>query len=111
MRQLRSHFRQIHLARSELVARGATELFETLSPSTLSGRALVLRHLGDNAHRFQGSNTSFKALRSFLALGREAEFALAADRVALPATVSVEEVLGELARALTSRDHPVQFGG
>src|SRR5215471_11203249 len=102
MRQLCSHFGQIHLAGRELVTCGATELLEALSPSALRSRALIFRHFGDNAHRFQGSNTSFKALRSFLTLGREAEFALAADGVALPATVSVEEVLGELARALTS---------
>src|SRR5215467_8313361 len=111
MRQLRSYFSQTHLAWSELMTCGATELLEALGPSALSGRPLILRYLGDNTHRLQGGNTSFKAVCPFLALGREAELALTTDGVALLATVSVEKVLGEFALTLTGRDHPVQFGG
>src|SRR5262249_61836419 len=111
MRQLRSRFGQIHLAWRELVTCGATELVEALSPLSLRGRALILGHLGDNTHRLQGGNAPFKASRPFLALGRESELALTANGVALPATVSVEEVLGEFALTLTGRDHAVEFGG
>src|SRR5437016_312913 len=110
MCQSRSHFGQSHLTWSELVTGGTTELLEALSPSPLRGRALILRHLGDNAHRLQRGNASFKPLCPFLALGREAKLALTADGVALLATVSVEKVLGELALTLASRDHPVQCG-
>src|SRR5437879_7626080 len=80
MRQFRSHFGQPHLTWSELVTRSTTELLEALSPSPLRGRALILRHLGDNAHRLQRGNASFKPLCPFLALGREAKLALTADR-------------------------------
>jgi len=90
MRQLRSHLGQPHLARSELVTGGAAELLEALSPSTLRGRAMILGYLGDDAHRLQRGNASFKPLRPFLALLGEAELALLADGVAALATVSVE---------------------
>jgi hypothetical protein len=108
IRQLRSDFGQTHLAWSELVTGGATELVEALSPLTLRGRAPILGHLGDNAHRLQRGNASFKPLCSFLAFLREAEFALLADGVALLATVSVKKVLGQLSLALAGGDHPVQ---
>src|ERR1700693_291387 len=111
MRQLRSHFRQLHLARSELVTGDAAELLEALSPSTLRGRALILGHLGDDAHRLQRGNASFKSLRPFLALVGEAELALLADGVAILATMSIEEVLSELSLAFPGGDHPVQHGG
>ena|SRR3974390_2141936 len=110
MRQLRSQFGQPHLAWSDLVTCGATELLEPLSPLPLRGRALILGHLGDNAHRLERGNASFKPLCSFLALRRKAEFALAADGVALSATVCIEEILGEFALTLASRDHLVQCG-
>src|SRR5437588_4000938 len=110
MRQFRSHFGQPHLTRSELVTGGTTKLLEALSPSPLRGRALILRHLGDNAHRLQRRNASFKPLCPFLTLCREAQPALTADGVALLATVSVEKVLGQLMLTLPSRDHPVQCG-
>lgn len=54
---------------------GAAELLEGLNPSTLRGRALIRRHLGDNAHRLQRRNASLKPLRAFLALLREAQLA------------------------------------
>src|SRR5205809_7548432 len=108
MRQLRSHIRQLHLARSELVTGGAAELLEALSPSPLRGRALLLGHLGDDAHRLQRGNASFKSLCLFLALRGKAEFAPIADGVAVLATVSVDEVLGELALTLARRARAVQ---
>src|SRR5580704_4926732 len=111
MRQLRSHIRQLHLARSELVTGGAAELLEALSPSTLRGRALILGYLGDDAHRLQRGNASFKSLRPFLALVGEAELALLADGVAILAAMGVEQVLGELFRAFPGGNHPVQPGG
>src|SRR5579864_3502711 len=110
MRQLRSYLGQPHLARSELVTSGATELFEALSPSTLRGRALILGHVADDAHRLQRGNASFKPLRSFLTFLREAELALLAKGVAVLATVGIEQVLGELSLAFPGCDHPVQFG-
>src|SRR5580704_4076265 len=111
MRQLRSHIRQLHLARSELVTGGAAELLEALSPSTLRGRALILGYLGDDAHRLQRGNASFKSLRPFLALVGEAELALLADGVAILAAMGVEQVLGELFRAFADGNRLVQFGG
>src|SRR5881396_3340763 len=110
MRQLHSHLSQTHLARSELVTGAAAELFEAFSPLTLRGRALIRRRLGDDAHRLQRGDASFKPLCPLLTLLREAELALLAEGVALLATVSVEKVLGELALTLASRDHPVQCG-
>src|SRR5260370_3511520 len=111
MRQFRSHIRQLHLARSELVTGGAAELLEALSPSTLRGRALILGYLGDDAHRLQRGNASFKSLRPFLALVGEAELALLADGVAILATMSIEEALRELSLAFPAAHHPVQQGG
>jgi hypothetical protein len=92
MRQLRSHFGQAQLARSYLVTGGAAELLEALSPAALRGRALIRGHLGDDAHRLQRGNASFKPLRPFLALLREAKLAPLADGVAVLAAVSVEKV-------------------
>src|SRR5258705_12931810 len=110
MRQLRSYCGQLHLARSDLVTGGAAELFEALSPLTLRGRALILWHLGDEAHRFQRGNAPLKSLCFFLALRSEAEFAIVADSVAVLATVGVKDVLGELFRACSGGDHLVQPG-
>src|SRR5260370_38341385 len=113
MRQFRSHIRQLHLARSELVTGGAAELLEALSPSTLRGRALILGYLGDDTHRLQRGNASLKSLRPFLALLGEPELAIVAYRVAILAAVSVEDVLSQLLIALTGSDHlvePVLFG-
>src|SRR6266571_37029 len=101
MRQLRAHLSQTHLARSELVTGTAAELFEAFSPLTLRGGALIRWHLGDDAHRLQRGNASFKPLCLFLALRGKAEFALIADGVALLATVSVEKVLGDLTLAFS----------
>ena len=111
MRQFRSHYSQPHPARSELVTGGAAELLEALSPSTLRGRALILAYLGDDTHRLQRGDASFKSLRPFLALVGEAELALLADSVAILATMSIEEVLRELLLTFPVGDHPVQRGG
>ena len=111
MSQLRSHFSQTHLARSELVTGAAAELFEAFSPLTLRGRALIRRNLGDDAHRLQRGDTSFKPLCPLLTLLREAELALLADGVAILATVSVKKVLGEFALAFPGPDHAVQRRG
>ena len=110
MRQFRSDLSEAYFAWSELVARAAPELLEAISSLTLRSRAPILGYLGDNAHRLQRRNASFKPLCPFLTLGREAEPALTADGVALLATVSVEKVLGQLMLTLPSRDHPVQCG-
>src|SRR6266849_7920323 len=108
MRQLRSHFRQPHLTRRELVTRGAAELLETLGSAALRGRALILRYFGDDAHRLQRGNAAFKPLSPFLALLGEPELAIVAYRVAILAAVSFEDVLSQLLIALTGSDHLVE---
>src|SRR5689334_25313122 len=105
MCQFRSDFGQPHLTRGELVTSGTTQLLEELSPSPLRGRALILRHLGDHAHRLQRRNAPFEPLGPFLTLGGEAESALTAHGVAPVATVSVENVLRKLALTLALRYH------
>ena len=111
MRQPHSHLSQTHLARSELVTGAAAELFEALCPLTLRGRALIRRNLGDDAHRLQRGDASFKPLCPLRTLLREAELALLAEGVAILATVSVKKVLGELALAFSGPDHAVQRRG
>ena len=83
MRQLHSHVSQTDLARSGLVTGAAAELFEAFSPLTLRGRALIRRNLGDDAHRLQRGDASFKPLCPLLTLLREAELALLAEGVAI----------------------------
>src|SRR5438105_4253589 len=106
--QLHSHLGQTHLARSELVTGAAAELFEAFSPSTLRGRALIRWNLGDDAHRLQRGDASFKPLCLLLTLLREAELALLTEGMAILATVSVKKVLGEFTLAFSGGDHPVQ---
>src|SRR5262249_14126931 len=99
---------QIHLTRSEPMTCGAAELLEAFSSLALRGRALIRGHLGDDAHRFQRGDASLKALCPLFALLGEAELALLADGVAVLATVSVKQILGDLARAFPVVDHAVQ---
>src|SRR5215813_8253503 len=108
VRQLRSHLSQTHPARNELVAGPASELLEAFNPLTLGGRALNRGHLGDDTHRLQRGNASFKPLCLLFAFCGKAESALIADGMALLASLSVEEVLGEVATTLPRRNHPVQ---
>src|SRR5438105_1046999 len=109
--QLHSHLGQTHLARSELMTGAAAELLETFSPLALRGRALIRRNLGDDAHRLQRGDASFKPLCPLLTLFREAELALLPEGVAILTTVSVKKVLGEFALAFPGADHAVQRRG
>src|SRR5689334_22996638 len=102
---------QPQLPRSDLVTRSAAELLEALSPPTLGFGALILGDFGDDAHGFQGGNTTFKALRPFLASLREPEFAVVADGVTALAAMSIEQVLREFVRAFAGCNHSVQFSG
>ena len=102
MRQLRAHFSQTHLARSEFVTGAAAELFEAFSPLTLRVRALIRRNLGDDAHRLQRGDASFKPFCPLLTLLREAELALLAEGVAILCSRECQKGI-ERARAGFSR--------
>src|ERR1700756_85968 len=109
--QLCSCCGQAHFSGADVVTGVAAELLEPLNSSKLRRRTFILGHLGDDGHRLQGGNASFESLRPFLALLRKAELSFLADRVALPAALTVEQVLGKLSLALSSSDHLVQRGG
>src|SRR5579864_782554 len=102
---------QAHFSGADIVTGAATELLEPLNSSKLRRRTLIFGHLDDDGHRLQGGNASFESLRPFPALLRKAELSLLADGVALPATLTVEQVLGTLSLALSGSNHLVQRGG
>ena len=110
VRQLGSHFGQLQLSWSQLVASSTTEFLEPFRLLSLLRRALVRRYLDDYSHCRQHPNASFESLRPFLAFRSETKLPILAYGVAALATASVKHILGEFLLAFVSGDHSVQCG-